>query len=70
MYNMTLNSQHGPYQFAVRHRPDGTMELWLPRMQEPHLIPKDNAIWVTLNVPGPPVPVELIANWEKPNDQR
>ena len=64
MYDMTLNSQRGPYELSVRHFKDGTVELWLPNMATPILI-KENGLRIELRVPGPPVPIQLTANWIK-----
>lgn len=70
IYEMVLNSQMGPYQFSVRHFANGTVELWLPRMATPIII-KDNGVIISVNVPGPPVPVAFEAQWlERPVESR
>jgi hypothetical protein len=64
IYNMVLDSQMGPHELEVRQLPDGTVELHLPRMIQPFII-KNNAMRVSINVPGPPVPISITADWSK-----
>jgi hypothetical protein len=64
IYDMVFNSQMGPYEFEIRQNSDGTVDLWLPRMMEPVVI-KNNYVRVSINVPGPPVPISISADWSK-----
>ena len=61
IYSMVFNSQMGPHELDVRHLADGTVQLLLPGVAEPIIVHKGNAVRMSIQVPGAPVPVSLSA---------